>query len=55
MTEDDYLNISNLAKLRMAEKILRDLLAMDKGDELHFAEIIGSVNFQVMKYEAKIK
>ena len=54
MTEQEYLDATNLAKLRAAHSILTDCLFIKRHEDEEFRRICESVHRQIMNLQMKI-
>lgn len=55
MTETEYINATNLCKLRIAQSVLRDCLFMDEIDAAIQQSILGAVARKIQKLEGIVK
>lgn len=55
MTEDEYINATNLAKLRIAQAAFRDCLFMHPAEADVQSAIVGKIWSLIQAYEGKVK
>lgn len=54
MTEQEYINVSNLQRLRMALHVLREVLPTDQ-ERSAYDDAVRSVQWMIQNYEDRVR
>ena len=55
MKEADYINATNLAKLRIAKEVLRDVLTTNPAEEKKIADYVSSIALWCIELQDRLK